>query len=321
MRGREFEIIQRYFTGRISHDGAQVVLGPGDDCAILRVPDDRELCISTDTLVAGVHFPSDAGGEIVAHRSLVANLSDLAAMGAECFAFTLALTLPEENTVWLEAFSSTLNNLVSQYGIPLVGGNLAHGALSVTISVLGTLPVSGALRRSGACAGDDVYVSGTLGDAAAGLRMLIDDPGASGPLVTRYLYPIPRLALGQALLGVASAAIDISDGLAADLGHICESSNVSARIATNLVPLSPELTSRLNRDDAWQLAVGAGDDYELCFTASSGQRDEIRGLGERLGIPLTRIGTIEPGQGVVFLDADGAVQVIADAGYQHFHES
>lgn len=321
MRGREFDIIERYFSGRVPHEADQVVLGPGDDCAILRVRAGKELCVSMDTLISGVHFPLDASGRVAAHRSLAANLSDLAAMGAECFASALALTLPREDAVWLDDFSATLSELVSRHDIPLVGGNLARGELSVTITVLGTLPIGKSLRRSGARVDDDIYVSGNLGDAGGGLALLRQGEDQEDELVRRYRYPEPRLELGKALLDVASAAIDISDGLAADLGHICESSKVGAVVNVEKILLSPALTKRFGRDQAQHFALSAGDDYELCFTAPTNQREDIAQLARRLDLTLTRIGSIVPEQGVAFLDAKGASMEIAEPGYQHFHES
>lgn len=321
MHGREFEIIERYFGDAVFHDSEQVLLGPGDDCAILRPPAGKDLCVSTDTLVTGVHFPIDATGTVVAHRALVANLSDLAAMGAECLGFALALTLPREDPLWLEAFSTRLATLARQYAIPLVGGNLARGELSVTITVLGTLPRGMSLRRGGASQGDDVYVSGTLGDAAGGLRLLTRDGQPQSYLVERYRYPKPQLALGTALLGIASAAIDISDGLAADLGHICENSRMGAEITVDLVPLSQPLIGCFNQVEAQRLAVSAGDDYELCFTAATRQRDEIARISRQLAVPVSRIGRIVPGEGVRFFDAGGMPRQFAEHGYQHFHEA
>lgn len=321
MSGGEFEIINRYFSGLVTAGDERVVLGPGDDCAILRVPPDRQLCVSSDTLLAGVHFPLGAAGDVVAHRSLAANLSDLAAMGAECLAFTLALTLPGDDGHWLEAFSMTLKRLADQFDIPLVGGNLARGELSITITVLGCLPPGESLRRSGAQVGDDVYVSGTLGDAGGGLACISSGERQNGYLAERYFYPTPRLELGQCLRRLASSAIDISDGLAADLDHVCEASGVGAQVTLALIPVSQPLVERFDRNGAERLAVGAGDDYELCFTAAPEKRETITELADRLDIRLTRIGRIVPGDRTRFVDGDGASVPITERGYQHFYET
>jgi len=317
----EFEIIERYFSGFISHRGEQVILGPGDDCAILKVPADRQLCISTDTLNAGIHFPVGAPASAVAQRSLCANLSDLAAMGSTPFAFTLSMTLPEEDEAWLEEFSATLADLVGEYDIPLVGGNLARGALSITITVLGTLPIGKGLRRQGAGIGDDVYVTGTLGDAAGGLAMVNRGESTGGRLQERYYHPRPRLDFGVRLLDIASATIDISDGLAADLGHICEASSVGARVDVDAIPLSKSLRDNFQAEQALNFAVGAGDDYELCFTAPPELRQKIEAIAKEEGLPVTRIGEIVAGDSPVFTDAGGNPREFPEHGYQHFHEA
>ena len=319
MSGREFEIIQRYFAS-LSDQPDYVIAGPGDDCAIVDVPAGVELCVSTDTLIAGVHFLSDAIPEVIAHRSLCANLSDLAAMGAIPYGFTLALTLPSEDEQWLSAYSAHLRDLGRTYAIPLIGGNLARGSLSLTITVMGTTPKGQALRRSGASVGDDIYVSGTLGDAAGGLRQLQQDPRAASALVDRYHYPTPRLDVGEALLGVASAAIDVSDGLMADLGHLCGSSQVAGEVKVDAVPLSAALLE-LFPNEARAFALGEGDDYELCFTAPASLRDAIAHIAASTGVGITRIGAVTIGAGVRLLDDAGCAITVAKAGYQHFHES
>lgn len=322
MPGREFEIIRRYFTGVVTSTTERVVLGPGDDCAILDVPAGQQLCVSTDTLVSGVHFPDDASAEVAAHRSLCANLSDLAAMGATPLAFLGALTLPGEDDGWLDAFSRTLAALADEYRIPLVGGNLARGELSITLTVLGSIPAGAALRRDGARPGDEVYVTGTLGDAAGWLAL----EQASGEtsrvrdadhLRRRYCSPTPRLGLGERLRGVASGMIDISDGLAADLGHICESSAVGARIDATVIPLSNALRSGFEQR-ALALAIGGGDDYELCFTAAPDRREDIAALATDTGVGITRIGEIVEGTSPVFVDGDGNAMALEETGYQHF---
>ncbi len=318
MAGHEFDIIERYFAGKIRFTSDAVITGIGDDCAVLDVPGGNQLCVSTDTLLEGVHFPVGAPGNVAAHRSLGANLSDLAAMGAEPFAFTLALTLPEENAHWLDLFSQALSELTEKYAIPLVGGNLARGPLSITITVMGTVAAGGGIRRSGARALDDVYVSGSLGDAAAGLHLLGSVP-ENNPLVQRYLCPAPRLAVGQAIAPFASAAIDISDGLVADLGHICLASGVGARIVYPRIPVATELRQRFDEPARVAMVTGGGDDYELCFTANPRARADILGVAARLNIPLTVIGQMTDDlPGVLVVDEVGEPVELASSGYQHF---
>ncbi|HKI73817.1 MAG TPA: thiamine-phosphate kinase [Pseudomonadales bacterium] len=321
MAGREFDIIERYFSGLIPGDSEGIVQGPGDDCAILDIPDDRHLCVSTDTLIAGVHFPELTPAAAVAHRTLAANLSDLAAMGAKCFAFTLALTLPNEDERWLQEFSSSLSDLVSRFHIPLIGGNLARGALSITVTVLGTLPRGKGLKRSGANADDDIYVSGSLGDAGGALQLIGKGGIAPQALADRFYYPEPRLRLGEALLDLASAAVDISDGLAADLGHVCRASGVGASIEIDAIPLSAALVGQFDNDRALELAVSSGDDYELCFTAPRSSRQEIERIAGTTATRVTRIGRVVAGSGVGFVDSAGKPRQFEIAGYEHFHET
>lgn len=317
----EFDIIERYFSGISASRNEQVLLGPGDDCALLDVPKNKHLVVSTDTLISGVHFPVNAAADVVAHRCLGANLSDLAAMGALPFAFTLALTLPADDEAWLTDFSRTLASLVERYEIPLVGGNLARGELSITMTVMGTLPPGKGLLRSGAQAGDSIYVSGTLGDAGGGLALLNAGAANGGHLAERYFYPLPRLALGQALLELASAAIDISDGLGADLGHICERSGVGAQVNLCDLPISESLASAFPIQQAQALAVGAGDDYELCFTADPALHTQVLDAASAAQTRVTRIGEVVAGERVAFLDESGNPLAFDHAGYQHFNET
>jgi thiamine-monophosphate kinase len=320
MAGREFEIIERYFAGFAAGAPSQVVLGPGDDCAILEVPADCQLAVSTDTFVIGVHFPSDAPAAAVAHRCLAANLSDLAAMGATPFAFVLALTMPAEHESWLEGFSASLHNLVSEFAIPLVGGNMARGELAITLTVMGTLPRGHALRRTGARPGDGIYVTGTLGDAGGGLALIQSQRTEPAQLINRYYYPTARLDMGAGLLRLASSGIDISDGLIADLSHICDCSRVGAVVSLDALPMSLPLVQAFSLDQARLLAAGAGDDYELCFTAPAAAHDAIQQLATGLDLRLTRIGEIVAGDAVRVVDAQGAPISLGQPGYQHFHD-
>ena len=324
----EFEIIRRYFSSAVTESHAGILLGPGDDCALLQVPADSELCVSTDTLIESVHFPKKAAGRLVATRTLAANLSDLAAMGARPYGFTLALTLSEVLEPWLEEFSQCLQELTKQYQFPLIGGNLSKGSLSLTVTVMGIVPKGRAILRSTARVGDDIFVSGYLGDAAGGLKCLekgatSTDHSQSGREVdiqkshlNRYLSPVPRVELGLALRDVASAAIDISDGFSADLKHLCESSRVGARIQSSDIPLSPALKADFSPTQAMMLALSGGDDYELCFTVPKRLSEEVALISSKLNLPITCVGEITKETNVVIADQQN--KPIDVGGYRHF---
>jgi thiamine-monophosphate kinase len=314
----EFAIIDKYFLN-IGWQGADsVVLGPGDDCAVLSVPQGEELCVSTDTLVEGVHFPLACPGNIVATRSFAASVSDLAAMGAQPYAFTGALTMPRVDHGWLAEFSDQLARLSIEYQIPLVGGNLSRGPLSLTFTVLGLTPQGQAIQRRGASSGDDVYVTGCPGEAGAGL--LLSDTGADkfSSLVNAYESPRPRIEVGLGLRAKASAAIDISDGLLADLNHLTDSSGVGAEINVSSIPLSSTLLAYASREKAIMLACTAGDDYELCFTAPGTQRRNLENVSIATGIEITKIGSIVEGQGVKLKGDVSDLPEINKMGYEHF---
>lgn len=315
----EFDIIEKYFAGLFSGSD-NVVLAGGDDCAVVNVPEGRELCVSTDTLVTGVHFPRDAAGKVVAHRALAANVSDLAAMGATPLSCVLALTLSAVDHDWLKEFSEALGNLTKRWDIPLVGGNLARGnELSLTFSVLGTVARGKSLRRSGAQPGDAVYVTGSPGEAGAGLAQIQRDAGAASELVSRYLYPEPRIGLASDLVGLATAAIDISDGLVADLEHLCKASQIDSTIYQQYLPLSSVLIESMGRERALTFVLSSGDDYELCFTAPAEVEETLSILSKKREVPITRIGSVDAGSGEVRLvDDDGKILDISARGYRHF---
>lgn len=306
MPSSEFLLIARYFSslGR----GAAVDLSVGDDCAVLRLQPGERLATSTDTLVVGVHFPADAFPEDIGFRAVAVAVSDLAAMGARPIGMTLALTLPEADDFWLNAFSNGLAAAVAAFDIPLVGGDTTRGPLTITVQVMGALPPDSMLVRSGARAGDSLCVSGTLGDAAAALAFLRDEwqPEAEQAefLLGRFYRPQARLELGAALLGTASSAIDISDGLLADAGHIAAASGVGLSIDPALLPLSKALQCHPSSEQALLWALAGGDDYELCFT-----------LAAEHPVPpgCTRIGEVRPGSGV-----DCGMDVDIAPGYRHF---
>ncbi|MDX1817368.1 MAG: thiamine-phosphate kinase [Marinobacter sp.] len=312
----EFDLIRRFFAPLSERRGhPDLLLAIGDDCAIERVPHDRDLVFSIDTQVEGVHFPHHYAPRRIAGRALAAATSDLAAMGATPVCFTLALTLPQAESTWLSEFAKGLAETANRFELALAGGDTTRGPLSITIQVHGTVARDRALRRSGARPGDIVAVSGTLGDAGAALDYLdVPSPGPlEDALLARYHYPAPRLELGQALAGVASSAIDISDGLTSDLGHILEASGVGASIDLDRIPLSGAL-KQLKGANAVQLALHAGDDYELCVTIP---RQRWQDLPGSVRDQLTAIGCIEEGAGLRLSDGNGREDG-ASQGYDHF---
>lgn len=313
----EFNLIARYFT----RPTPGAILGVGDDCALLSVGTGQELAVSTDTMVSGVHFLPNTGPRNLGHKALAVNLSDLAAMGATPRWFTLALTLPEVDHSWLEPFSAGLLALADETAIELVGGDTTRGPLAMTLSVLGEVPAGKALRRDGATAGDDVWVSGTLGDAALGLRCLQERVSLSEAQraysVSRLERPMARLALGMRLLDLANSAIDISDGVLADLGHICERSHLGARLELSAIPASSAMAGQPEAIRI-ECQLAGGDDYELCFTSPLSMRSAIAALSGDLGLALTRVGVMIEGEGVLAMDADGRPVATEKPGYDHF---
>lgn len=322
MAPNEFSIIERYFTRPATPHDPQLRLGIGDDAALLQVPEGMELAVATDTLVEGVHFPQHTRPDDIGHKALAVNLSDMAAMGAEPRWATLALTLPTADESWLTAFSAGFFALAEEYRVQLIGGDTTHGPLTVTVQILGLVPAGTALRRSGAHAGDLIYVTGTLGDAGLALRLLqqqaaLSDSHAAHVLL-RLSRPQPRLTEGMALRGVASAAIDISDGLGADLGHILEASGTGARINLATLPLSAAVTDYMDKNGDWELPLCAGDDYELCFTVPAQKRAALLDALEAFPAGCTNIGIIEAAPGLRCIAPGGAAITLRSAGYQHF---
>lgn len=312
----EFELIRRFFQPlAVQTRNSTLVLGPGDDCAVQAMPPNHELVFSVDTLVEGVHFPRAYPPRHLGWRSLAVATSDLAAAGADPACFTLALTLPESDERWLTAFAEGLGEAARSFGLALAGGDITRGPLNLSIQVHGSVPRGAALLRNGARPGDLICVSGTLGDAGAALDYLdCDHPDADREIVMgRYHRPEPRLQLGQWLRGRASAVIDVSDGLLADLGHLLRASGAGARLDCRSLPVSAAL-QRLRPDSARQFALSAGDDYELCFTLSPRAWER---LGWRDALPLTVIGEVCPGSELVLADETG--ERLADlTGYDHF---
>ena len=314
----EFELIRRYFSSDTAVRD-DVSLGVGDDATLLRVPAGMELAVTTDTLLPGVHFPAHLDPAAVGHRALAANLSDLAAMGAEPAWLLLALTLPIVEEAWLEAFSGGFKALALQHGAALVGGNIARGPLNVTITAQGLVPKGQALKRAGAKPGDRIYVTGHLGDAAAGLRLILAGKAEKDDeCVRRFTHPEPRVAAGLALRGFASACIDISDGLLADLGHLLEAGGVGATILTARLPLSKRMLALHGREEAEKLALTGGDDYELCFTAPPERQQELEKRVMATGCAVTCIGSIDAAPDLRVMEASGHGLKVSEPGYKHF---
>lgn len=317
----EFDIIETYFASRtVCRD--DVKLGIGDDAAVMSIPDGLELVVAMDTLVDGVHFPANTPAEHIAWKALAVNLSDLAAMGAEPAWFTLALTMPASDQEWLKAFSKGLFSLADRYHMQLVGGDTTRGPLSITIQVAGYVPAGTALTRNGAKPGDVIYVSGTVGDAALGLKHLQGNETGSHTayLIERLQRPTPRTEIGQALSGLASACIDVSDGLYADLGHILESSHVGARLQLEDIPLADEFRQTIAETEQQQLlALTGGDDYELCFSIPPDSVAELKGIANQYSCPLTRIGEIVQAPGIRMFRQQQQIEMSSiKSGYRHF---
>jgi thiamine-monophosphate kinase len=317
----EFELIKKYFQNKTKND-PQVVVGIGDDSAILKIPQNEQLVVCVDTIVNGIHFLPNTPAAAVGHRALAVNLSDMAAMGAQPAWFTLALTLPDANEEWVAEFSQGLFDLANQHHVTLIGGDTTQGPLSVTIQVLGLLPDGKGLLRSAAKEGDKIFVTGCLGDAGVGLGMLqnkISVPADHREYFQhRYEYPEPRVSLGLLLREVANSAIDVSDGLVADLGHILEASHVGARIYADQIPLSHAMKKSVSTENALYLALTSGDDYEICFTASADRHSDIAKMTEKTGIACTCIGEIVSGNALNIQDMNGKIINFKHQGWEHF---
>ncbi|WP_310446411.1 thiamine-phosphate kinase [Thiobacillus sp.] len=314
----EFSLIAKHFTR--ATPGA--VLGVGDDCALLAPTPGMQLAVSSDMLLEGRHFSPQDSPAGIGHKSLAVNLSDLAAMGATPRWATLAIALPEENDAWLTAFARGFFRMADQHGIELIGGDTTRGALTLSITVMGEIPPGQALRRDGAQAGDDIWVSGVLGSAAMALayrqgRLFMEQIDAAKVLPALYL-PTPRVALGIALRGLAHSAIDISDGLLADLGHILERSGKGAQLAFDALPTLPVVQTYLHETVARECVLAGGDDYELCFTAPADRREAILAAAASADVSVSRIGQITAEPGLTVLAADGQPLPYDKTGYDHF---
>ncbi|SFN37576.1 thiamine-monophosphate kinase [Izhakiella capsodis] len=318
----EFELIARYFD-RATGSRRDVEKGIGDDCALLHVPEKQTLAISTDTLVEGIHFLPDIHPADLGYKALAANLSDLAAMGADPAWLTLALTLPKVDELWLQSFSDSLFELMDYYGVQLIGGDTTRGPLSLTLGIHGLIPTGKALKRSGARPGDWIFVTGTLGDSAAGLALLqhqhcCNESVSRDALIKRHLRPIPRILQGQALRGLASAAIDVSDGLLADLDHILKASDCGASLNLDALPLSAAMQAHFSREQQISWALNGGEDYELCFTVPEINHGALDVALSHTGVPYTCIGQIKAAAEGVALLCDGQPVSSGKKGFDHF---
>jgi thiamine-monophosphate kinase len=320
----EFEVIRRFFTD-IGVARTDVELGVGDDAAVLRVPAGADLVAAVDTIVAGRHFPDGSDPRSIGHRALAVNLSDLAAMGATPAWATLALTLPSADSNWLGSFCRGLADLATAHGVALVGGDTTAGPLTVSVQIMGYVERGTALRRSGARAGDLLLVTGTLGDAGAGLALLsaahpTEDAAAAKELIQRFEYPTPRVEFGMAVRGMASAAMDLSDGLAGDLPKLAGASGLAAHVDIERLPLSRALSAVTNPQQARDWALGAGDDYELLIAVPPRHYEATGRLAARLNLRLSAIGELRPGEGVTW-SLHGKESAPAGHGFDHFRRA
>jgi len=328
MPGSEFQIIEKYFSAPEQVSRSDLVQGIGDDCAVVAPQEQSNLAFSIDTLISGVHFPHNTSPAAIAYKALAVNLSDLAAMGAEPAWFTLSLTLPKESSelssreAWLQEFSQSLFSLAREHNINLIGGDTTHGPLAVTIQICGYLPKQGGLKRSGARVGDIIAVTGPLGAAAIGLDIALQQNKShygclseTGKQFALHAlnYPQARITEGLSLQNIAHAALDLSDGLLSDLGHILTASDVGAELKLEKLPLAPSLIC-LDKEFAWEKALTGGDDYELCFTLAEEDWSKI----SKKHPEFIAIGTIVSQKGLRLLKADGQEHIIDSGGYDHF---
>ena len=313
----EFEIITKYFSRPAS--GANIVVGVGDDAAVVQFANDRHLVVATDTLVSGIHFPVDSPPHAVGYRALAVNLSDLAAMGAKPQWFFLNLSLPEADEQWLEGFAKGLFSLADRYAIQLLGGDTVQGPLNIGITVLGKVEPDAAMTRTGAKTGELICVSGTIGDAYLGLLALQGKLATQdASLINRFQYPEPRVGLGGILCGNASAAIDVSDGLHVDLARLLAASGLGGTVQLANVPLSGQAREALTNEVKLRDLLSGGDDYELCFTLPEQEFKDVQGSAAAFGVAVTNIGKVEQQPGLRWLDADDAIVDVPSEGYRHF---
>ena len=321
----EFSLIQKYFTAAGSNTGKNgVVQGIGDDTAILKVAEHEELLVTTDTLISGVHFPTETDPVAIGYKALAVNLSDIAAMGGEARWFTLALSLSDSEPEWLQGFSRGLLKLAEEFDVSLVGGDTTRGDLSITITAMGTIPDTISVRRSGAVAGDLIYITGSPGFAALGLASLNGDIDLADNEQNQYLdklnYPQPRLHEGQFLRDYVSSMIDVSDGVTADLGHILHASSCAAVIDLESLVSSLQASSSVTENRLLKAVLHGGDDYELLFTLSPEKARLLEQNWLDSYSPVTRIGEINAGEGITLRQENGELINIAASGYNHFND-
>ena len=326
MAAAEFNLIDKYFSYDAERE--DVILGVGDDCALLNPPQGKQLAVTVDTLVSGVHFPETTSPGDIAYKSLAVSLSDLAAMGAKPAWATLALTLPDSNESWLESFSKVFGKTLSDFGLLLIGGDTTQGPLSITVQLTGFIDAAKAMRRDTAKPGDKIFVTGHLGDAALGLKLLnvhdLPDPTIKQSCINKLNHPVPRVTFAQQIVEYCSCAIDLSDGLLSDLGHILKASNCGAKIYFDHLPASKEFrqcSQYLNDLDYKQIILAGGDDYELCLVTSPKNEAALFSLAESNAVLLTHIGEIDASAELSVISSNGELIKLSHSGYEHFaHE-
>ncbi|RKZ71862.1 MAG: thiamine-phosphate kinase [Gammaproteobacteria bacterium] len=321
MPASEFELINKYFQDLTDKDPS-VKCGIGDDAAIIQIPQDKEVVLSMDTLLGGTHFPVDTRPVDIGYKALAVNLSDMAAMGAVPKWVLLSISLPENNEAWLKEFASGFHKLARQHSVSLIGGDMSRGALSITINIQGLVSVDSALKRDGAQKDDLIYVTGTLGDAGAGLDIIQGKLSIGNECAEFFLKSLNRpdvsVEAGLRLRGLANSTIDISDGLIADLGHILDASHVGAEIEVRKIPLSEAMQQCVDETTAWNYALTSGDDYKLCFTASAEQHEQVISTFKKINIPVSCIGKIKQEAGLQLKTPEGTCFEPSGKSYQHF---
>ena len=321
MSSSEFELIKKYFQN-LTDDDSSVQCGIGDDAAVIQIPPDMEVVLSIDTLLEDTHFPKGTTPSDIAYKALAVNLSDMAAMGAIPKWVLLSISLPESNDTWLEQFSAGFLELAKQHSVSLIGGDMSRGPLSITVQIQGLVPTAKALRRDGAQQGDLIYVTGTLGDAGVGLDIILQNLVVADEHEIFFLNSLNRpeinIEAGIHLRDMASSAIDISDGLISDLGHILGASHVGAEIEMEKIPLSEAMQQCINKQDAWNYALTSGDDYKLCFTASAEKHDWIVDAFKDINVPVNCIGKITSGRELNCKDSEDAYFEPTGSSYKHF---
>ncbi len=321
MAASEFELIKKYFQDLTDEDPS-VMCGIGDDAAIIKIPQDKEVVLSMDTLLEGTHFPVDTNPSDIGYKALAVNLSDMAAMGAVPKWVLLSISLPESNEVWLKEFASGFLDLAKQHSISLIGGDMSRGALSITINIQGLVSVDSALKRDGAQEDDLIYVTGTLGDAGVGLDIIQGKLSIGNEYAAFFLNSLNRpevsVEAGLCLREIANSTIDISDGLIADLGHILDASHVGAEIEVKKIPLSEAMQQCMDETTAWNYALTYGDDYKLCFSASAEQHELIIDAFKDINIPVSCIGKIKRETGLQLKTPEGTFFEPSGKSYQHF---